>query len=173
VEKKEFFLAGKIVGAHGVKGSIRIYSYAESLSVYERGSFILVADGTGVEKNYKIKWVKAHGRGALLAFEGIENRNLAENLVGSELFIKKDRLPELEAGDFYWFDIIGLAVFTTDNQFIGNVESIIRTGSNDVYVVRDAQKDRADETLIPALESVVLAIDLTRKRMVVALPEGL
>ena len=173
MEKKGFFLAGKIVGAHGVKGNLKIFSFAESLSVFEKGSAILVVDSSGFEKYFKVKWVKPHGRSALLSLGGIENRNLAKTLIGSGLFVKKERLPELRDGAYYWFDIIGLAVFTTDENYVGIVKSIIPTGSNDVYVVWDAQKDSNNEILIPAIESVVLKIDLDQKRMVVALPEGL
>jgi len=171
VEKNGFVLVGKIVGAHGVKGNIKAYSYAESLSVYKPGSSILIINPKGLEKSYKIKWVKPHGRFILLSLKGVESRNSAETLIGSGFFIERDSLPELEDGSYYWFDIIGLSVFTTDEQYIGHVESIISTGSNDVFVVRDQNKD--NETLIPALESVVLEIDFKLKTMRVNLPEGL
>lgn len=173
MEKKGFLLIGKIVGAHGVKGNIKAHSYAESLSVFEREKSILVVNAKGFEKTFKINWVKPHGRAVLLSLNGIDNRDLAETLVGSELFVKRDRLPKLVDGSYYWFDIIGLAVFTTDDNYLGLVESIIPTGSNDVYVVKDARKGRDNEILIPAIESVVLKIDLEQKRMVVDLPEGL
>jgi len=173
VEKKGFLPIGKIVGAHGVKGNIKVYSFAESLSLFEQGSSILVVSAKGSEKIFKIKWIKPHGRVVLLSLEGIENRDLAETLIGSELFVKRDSLPKLIDGSYYWFDIIGLAVFTNDEKYIGRVESIIPTGSNDVYVVKDAQKDRDNEILIPAIESAVLEIDLEQKRMIVDLPEGL
>lgn len=173
MEKKGFLPIGKIVGAHGVKGNLKVYSYAESLSLFEQESSILVVSAKEFEQIFKIKWIKPHGRVALLSLEGIENRDLAETLIGSELFVKRDRLPKLVDGSYYWFDIIGLAVFTNDEKHIGRVESIIPTGSNDVYVVKDAQKDRDNEILIPAIESVVLEINLEQKRMIVDLPEGL
>jgi 16S rRNA processing protein RimM len=173
VEKKGFLPIGKIVGAHGVKGNVKVYSFAESLSLFEQESSILVVSAKGSEKIFKIKWIKPHGRVVLLSLEGIENRDQAETLIGSELFVKRDSLPKLVDGSYYWFDIIGLAVFTNDEKYIGRVESIIPTGSNDVYVVKDAQKDRDNEILIPAIESAVLEIDLEQKRMIVDLPEGL
>jgi len=173
VEKKGFLPIGKIVGAHGVKGNVKVYSFAESLSLFEQESSILVVSAKGSEKIFKIKWIKPHGRVVLLSLEGIENRDLAETLIGSELFVKRDSFPKLVDGSYYWFDIIGLAVFTNDEKYIGRVESIIPTGSNDVYVVKDAQKDRDNEILIPAIESAVLEIDLEQKRMIVDLPEGL
>jgi len=173
VEKNGFLPVGKIFGAHGIKGNIKVYSYAESLSVFEPGSSILVINAKGSETTYKIKWVKPHTRYFLLSLKGIESRDSVQTLIGSELFIEKADLPELEDGSYYWFDIIGLSVFTTDEQYLGKIESIISTGSNDVFVVKDPNKEQENETLIPALESVVLEIDFKLKTMRVDLPEGL
>lgn len=173
MEKNGFVPVGKIVGAHGVKGNIKVYSYAESLSVFKPGSLILLINPKGFEKNYKIKWVKPHSKLALLALKGVENRNSVETLIGSVFFIERANLPEPEDGSYYWLDIIGMSVFTTDDEYIGLVESIIPTGSNDVFVVRNPNKAHDNETLIPAIESVILEIDLKRKTMRVDLPEGL
>jgi len=173
VGKNGFIPVGKIVGAHGVKGNIKVYSYAESLSVFKPGSLILLINPKGFEKNYKIQWVKPHGKLALLALKGVENRNSVETLIGSVFFIERANLPEPEDGSYYWLDIIGMSVFTTDDEYIGVVESIIPTGSNDVFVVRNPNKAHDNETLIPALGSVILKIDLKLKTMRVDLPEGL
>jgi len=173
VGKNGFLLVGKVVGAHGVKGNIKVYSYAESLAVFDAESSILVIDPKGLEKWYAVQWVKPHHRLILLSLQGITRRSQVEPLVGSELFIEKKRLPEPEDGSYYWFDLIGLEVFSIDNEYLGRLESIIATGSNDVYVVKNSKKGPNNEILIPALESVVLEIDLDRKRMKVDLPEGL
>ena len=165
-----FISIGKIVNAHGVEGAIKIYSYAESLSVFNPGNMILVRNpGDSPDKYYKVKWSAPHSRFVLLTFEGIDSRNLADNLKECELFIEKAGLPELEENTYYWEDIIGLSVYTDDGIFLGRVESIIQTGSNDVYVVKDGKS----EILVPAMKSVVLKIDLDKKTMKVNLPEGL
>ncbi|MGD8449258.1 MAG: ribosome maturation factor RimM [Desulfobacterales bacterium] len=173
MEKNGFVPVGKIVGAHGVKGNIKIYSYTESLSVFNPGSLILLINPKGFEKSYKIKWVKPHGRLTLLSLKGVENRNTVETLIGSVFFIERASLPEPGDGSYYWVDIIGISVFTADDEYIGLVESIIPTGSNDVFVVRNPDKAHDSEILIPAIESVILEIDLERKTMRVDLPEGL
>jgi 16S rRNA processing protein RimM len=90
-------------------------------------------------------------------------------MVGCDLFIKKSELPELEEGTYYWFDLIGIDVYTTQEEYLGRIASIVETGSNDVYVVKNGEQ----EILIPALETVVLDIDLGKKQMRVDLPEGL
>jgi 16S rRNA processing protein RimM len=167
--KNNDVLIGKIVGAHGVNGNFKIISYAESLSVFQPGSEVCVAPGPGREKNYEINWVKPHTKVDLLSLKGIGTRDQAQALVGSDLFIDKSRLPDTDEGTYYWFDLIGLEVRSDDGKYLGLLESIIQTGGNDVYVVTDQDS----EILIPAIESVVLQIDLENKRMLVRLPEGL
>lgn len=167
--KHRHVLIGKIVGIHGVKGNTRLRSYAESLSVFKSGSSILIRDLDGRENHYEINWVKPHTGTPLLSLKGITNRDQAKALIGGELFIPQSELPELDEDTYYWHDLIGLEVYTQAEEYLGRIESIIETGSNDVYVVK---KDD-EEVLIPALESVVLEIDLQRKRMRIDLPEGL
>jgi 16S rRNA processing protein RimM len=169
VEKKGYVLIGEIIGTHGIKGSNKFRSYAESPDVFEPGRFILIRESSGRETSREISWVKHRSRTSLLSFKGVNDRNQAEILLGAELFIPKAELPQLENGSFYWFDLIGIEVFTTEEVYLGRIESIIETGSNDVYVVKNRQK----EVLIPALESVIIAVDLEQKRMQVDLPEGL
>ncbi len=173
MSENQFITIGKIVGAHGVKGNLKVRSYAESLSSFETGALIRVRNTRGVEKNYHIKWAKLHSRGILLAFADVDERSLAEALVGSELLIDKKTLPELEAGTYYWSDLVGLSVFSKDEDYIGCITAILTTGSNDVYVVANVIQGRQKEVLIPALESVVLNIDLEKRVMHVDLPEGL
>jgi len=168
-EKKGFLLIGKIVGAHGIKGNCKIRSYAESLTAFQPGSKIRLITSSGQENTYEINWIKPHSKVDLLSLKGVETRHQAETLIGSELFIEKEKLPELDDGSYYWFDLIGMDVFTTDSAHLGRLERVIQTGSNDVYVV----KKGSDEILIPALASVVIDIDLEHKRMQVDLPEGL
>ena len=162
-------LIGKIVGIHGIKGTNKLRSYAESLSVFSPGRSILVRDLHGREASYEIHWVKPHTGTPLVSFKGIVNRDQAKTLLGAELFIPQSELPELDEDTYYWYDLIGIEVVTITGEFLGRIESIIETGSNDVYVVKRHEK----EVLIPALESVVLEIDLAQKRMQVDLPEGL
>lgn len=171
MEKNGLLLIGKIIGAHGVKGCIKVNSYAESPSIFKPNSLILAKNTGGFEKSYTIAWAKPHKNVVRMSLKEVTSLSLAEAIIGSELFIEKATLSEPEDGAYYWFDIIGLSVFTTDDVYIGRVESIIPTGSNDVYVVKNPDKDK--EILIPALESIVLKIDLARAAMTVDLPEGL
>ncbi len=170
MSKERFLSIGKIVDAHGIHGAVKVYSYSESFSLFETGNMLYTIDVPGsIDSCYKIKWSAPHSRFVLVLFDGIDSRSQAHSLKGYELFIEKTNLPELEEKTYYWDDIIGLDVYATDGGFLGKIESIIRTGSNDVYVVKNKEK----EVLIPALESVVLNVDFDRKTMKVIIPEGL
>ena len=173
VQKTGFLVVGKIIGSHGIKGNLKVRSYAESETVFKPGKSILVIQVGHIEKKYSIRWVKPHGRSMLLSLKGIEDRNTADSLAGAGIFIQRTELPELNEGSYYWIDIIGLSVFSTDDQFIGCIESIMPTGGNDVYVVKNHDVNDRHEILIPAIESVVLNIDFKNKIMRVDLPEGL
>ncbi len=164
---------GKIVGVHGLKGNLKVYSYAESVETYRTVTQLIVKDANGNDACYRISEIKAHQRQLLLSLEGINTREQARTLTGCKLFIEQANLPELESGIYYWSDIIGLSVFTITDKYLGRIESVLQTGANDVYVVKSDGDYPIKETLIPALESVVQAVDLKQRTMIVDLPEGL
>ena len=127
-QKQGHVLIGEIVGIHGIKGTNKLRSYAESLSVFVPGNSILVRDRLGREAHYEISWVKPHTGTPLLSLKGVLNRDQAKTLVGSELFIPESDLPQLDEDTYYWHDLIGIAVYTEAEEFLGRIESIIETG---------------------------------------------
>ena len=169
MQENGFLLVGKIVGSHGLKGALKVYPYAESLSVFEAGRQIRL-DHKGVPPVFHvIERSEPYKQTLRLFLEGVASLDRAKELVGARLFVEMSMLPELAEGTYYWFDLIGVSVFTVDDRYLGRVDSIIPTAGNDVYVVKDSDR----EILIPALESVVQAIDVEKKTMRVELPEGL
>lgn len=159
---------GKIIGTHGLKGGARVYSWAESPDSFGVGMRLMAETPAG-EVALTVKSAAPHKKGLLLTFKEVGHINTLEPLVGSELFVDRADLPDPEDGSYYWVDIIGLRVETEAGVFLGTVDSIFPTGSNDVYVVKDGKK----EILVPALASVLKEIDLAQGVMVVDLPEGL
>ena len=164
---------GKIVGAHGIKGVVKVFSYAESTTRFQSGMPLYLKDSYGHGFAIKVIWAKPHSKTILLSLEGIQKRSQAKELIGSELFIKKSELEALTDGSYYWVDLMGLAVYRVSGEYIGEISDIIQTGSNDVYVAKHFVGETPIEVLIPALESVVKEIDLDRRIMRVDLPEGI
>ncbi|MDD5434256.1 MAG: ribosome maturation factor RimM, partial [Nitrospira sp.] len=80
-----------------------------------------------------------------------------------------EELPVLEKNRYYEFEIVGMDVFSEDGKYIGRIEEIFSTGSNDVYVVKDGET----EYLIPAVHYVVKSVDVAGKRMIISMIEGL
>ena len=160
---------GKIVGAHGRAGTVKVFSYAESQATIAIGDTILLKSPQGNIQKRLINWIKPHHRHLLISLKGVDDRNKADSLKASILMIDRDRLPEPEENTYYWCDLIGMTVNNTDGVYVGVIERIIATGANDVYVIKDQEK----ETLIPAVAAVVKRVDLEKRCMQVKLPEYL
>jgi 16S rRNA processing protein RimM len=173
VPSEEFLLIGKITGLHGIRGGLKVVSYAETPDIFEADVSFLVVDATGQTHTRTIEWVKPHKRGLLFSFHEIQDRDAAETLLQAEIYMKKADLPLLEEDTYYWFELEGLSVVDTDGKYLGRIESIFSTGSNDVYVVKNEAEGAGCELLLPALASVVRSVDLDQGYMTVELPEGL
>jgi 16S rRNA processing protein RimM len=160
---------GEVIGAHGISGGVKIYYYADSIEFLAPGTQVVIDSAPG-RAVYKIVHARPHRKTVRVALEGVTTRNQAEALVGCGVFIPKERLPDLEEEDsYYWVDLIGLNVYSVSGEHLGEITGIIPTGANDVYVIQAP----AGEILVPAIASVVLEIDLAGSRMIVELPEGL
>jgi len=172
-DRDDLLLVGKVVGAHGIRGNLKVHSYTESLSVYEtkEGIHVILPDGS--IRTMTVDRVWRHGKGVLMIFESVTRRDQAEGLIGAELFVEKEYLPALEEDTYYWFDLVGLRVVDAAGASLGRLVRVISTPGNDVYVVRGERGGQPKETLIPAIGDVVLGIDLEGGTMTVDLPEGL
>ncbi len=158
------------MSAHGIKGYVKVYCEPQSFQVLKHGSTVSLKDRRGAESFHEILDARPQGRTLLILLKGISDRSKAETLAGSEILVERSSLPELEEDTYYWTDILGLKVYSADDHYIGVVESIIETGSNDVYAVRTPEDK---EILIPSIAAVVLEIDLNNRTIRVDLPEGL
>ena len=164
---------GKIVSAHGISGVVKVYSYAESTRYYTGQDDLLLVDPSGSEQRFGVLWAKPHQNTLRLALKDVTTRTQAQALVGWTIWISRKSLPPLEDDTYYWIDLIGMAVFGPDDEYLGHITEIITTGANDVYVVKTPDNAPVKEILLPAISSVVIAVDIAGKRMNVVLPEGL
>ena len=169
VDETRYLAIGEVVGIHGIRGHLKVLSYAESVDLFAPGNELVLSRKGKPAGTFVVVSCRPHKRVILIELEGIQSIEAAEVFVGCEFVVDKKSLPPLEKGLYYWFEIIGLEVYTLDNRTLGHVRAVFPTGSNDVYVVRRGKK----EVLIPALDSVVVDVDLKQGIMKVDLPEGL
>lgn len=155
---------GKIVAPHGVRGDIRIMPLTEKPEQFLDLEYLLLHDG----RKLTIKNARFHKRMVLVTTEEITTMNDAELLRDQEVLINSEDLPQLEDGQFYVADLIGMTVVDENGEKIGTFKDSLSTGSNDVYIIA---VPGAKDILLPALEIYVKEINLAEKRMVVTLPE--
>ncbi len=165
----QFFEIGKIVKSCGLKGRMKAVSYRESNDKLQNLDELYIDCGNNMKGPFKVKSVRSRGKSFFLELEGVGNLQSANAFVGCRVLIPTDKLEELPAGEYYWRDMIGLKVVTEDGRFLGVIEAILPTGSNDVYVCSGGER----EVLLPGIADVIRKIDIDRGMMVVRLLEGL
>ena len=167
--ESETVLLGKVVATHGIRGQLRIVLFSGDFSSVAGLDSVMLKRPDGGMENFPVTATARHGKKVLLTLKGFASINQALPLVGRELHVRRDQLPELPEGEYYWCELLGLRVVTDRGEVLGTLTEIIATGSNDVYVVKSEER----EYLIPALEEVVREIDLAGRIMKVSPPEGL
>jgi len=162
-------ILGRVTKPQGLKGEVRVALLGGSADVFRQCAEVrAVREGTP-ERLLTLESIRVQGRVLVAKFAGVQDRAAAECLVGHDLEIAEDDVPDLPDGEYYTFQLEGLEVVTVAGERLGILEEVLDLPAHDVYVVR--QEDR--EVLLPATEEVVKEIDLGRRRMVVRLLEGL
>jgi len=158
---------GEILTTFGNKGELKVSPLTDDLERFKKLKYVFFKMPEGYTKMH-IASVRNHKNAVILSFEEIPDMSSAEKFRNIYICIEEEQLVQLPKDHYFIFQMIGLEVYEK-GIFLGKIENVIQTGSNDVYIVKDNKK----EILIPALKSIVEKIDLDAKKMVVSLPEGL
>ena len=166
-----YFEIGKVAGAHGVKGALRVFPTTEDPSRFRllKEALILFQ---GEKKAYPIQQVSFHKQFVLLSLEGIGDRDMAERLKGATLLVPEAEAIPLEENEYYNRDLYGMRVYTDTGEDLGILTEIYPTGANDVYEVKKNPQDK-QFLLLPAIRQCILQVDVKERIMVVHLLKGL
>ena len=160
---------GTIVGTHHLMGSVKINSMFEGIDVIVGERVLLEKDNR--RKVLLVKSVKRiNEKKAIINFEGINNIDLAKELNGLQIKIRRDLLPEKTEDDFYLKDLLGVEVFEKGEK-IGEVIDIMETAAHDILVIQDIKNHK--EILVPQIDVFVKKIDFDNNKMDVELIEGM
>mgnify|MGYP000982850255 FL=1 len=159
----ERIVIGRVGAAHGIRGELRIIPLTDFPERFAALREVMVGD-----ELLHIESVKPQGKNFLMRFREYTVREDAQKLTGRLLTVARAEAAPLDEGEYYVFDIVGLTVYDEEDNELGTVENVLRTGSNDVYAVRS---EDGHEILIPALRKVVRTIDVPNGRMTVRLSE--
>lgn len=160
---KDPIVLGRIAGLFGVRGWVKVFSHTEPREA------VVKYDGLLYRK--RDEWLplsivegRRHAKTVIARIAAIDDREQAATMVGAEIGIRREALPEPGNGQYYWSDLEGLKVVDEDGTDFGRVSYMLETGANDVMVLQGER-----ERLIPfVMEKVVKIVDLEKREIVVS-----
>jgi len=158
-------MIGKIVNAAGLKGEVKVYSYAASKERFGRLKKIYIEDS-----RHEIEGIRYLKEAVVLKLAGIDGRNAAESVKGMGVYMDEADLPELSEGEYFIRDMIGMAVFDDKGNKVGELCDVLQSRAQDLYEVLT---EDGGKILIPAVDEFIKNIDIEKKRIDVKLIEGL
>ena len=165
----EYIEIGQIVNTNGLKGIVKVNPFTDDIGKFEDLKYVYIQLKNELKK-VKIEQVRYNKNQVLLKLEGIDSIEEAEKYRNFYLKTEKESQEDLGEDTYYIVDLIGLDVYTAKNEYLGKIEDVFPTGSNDVYVVKD---NLGKQILIPAIADVVKKVDLKNKKMIINLIPGL
>lgn len=153
---EQYVVMGKLTSSYGVKGWLRVYSWTSPIEgILDYDTWLV--EHNGQRTAMTLDGGQRHGKGLIVRLDGVDSREAAENLAGATIWLKTAELPALEDDEYYWYQLEGLNVRTSEGVALGRVAYLFETGANDVLVVRGEDRER----LIPFLpDDVIQQIDL-------------
>lgn len=160
---------GVISSTHGIKGEVKVFPTTDDVNRFRELKDILL--DTGKEQIVlEIEGMKFFKQFVILKFKGIDNINDVEKYKGKDLLITREKAVKLEEGEYFIFDLIGSKVITDEDVDLGELTEVLKTGANDVYVVKTKE---GKELLIPYIKECVLHVDIEKKLIQVHMIPGL
>jgi len=162
--KRPLIQMGVITGAHGVRGDVTVKSFTEVAE--DLAGYGPLLDRSG-RRQFRLR-IKGKTRGLLVAaLAEVRNRDEAEALKGTGLFLPRDSLPEPEEESFYYADLIGLRVEDGEGRLLGLVKAVDDHGAGDLLTIA---REEGGELLLPFTRQVVPSVDLAARRLIVDPP---
>jgi 16S rRNA processing protein RimM len=160
---------GRITGAHGLKGALRLRPDNPDSDTLEQVARVFL-ESAGQAREFRLTGMtRLNATTRRITLEGVADVNAAEALKGAVVMLAAEDVPAAKPGEFYYYEAIGCEVFLTDGRRLGAIEEIFSTGAHDIWVVRDSER----EVLVPVIEDVVKAMDFAARRVTIEPIPGL
>jgi 16S rRNA processing protein RimM len=164
---------GRVVGAHGLRGELRVRLFGDGPDNLALQEFVWLGDDRddATARSYRVLGTGSGRTGEIrLAIEGVGDRDGALALRGLVVLVAPGDLSPLEEGEFYWHELIGCRVETGSGELIGEVAELWSTGPHDVLVVRG---EEGRQILVPTAREIMTDVDPEARRIVIDPPDGL
>lgn len=159
---------GAIAGAFGVRGEVRLKSFCTTPEDIAAYAPLYTEDGS---RSFTVKITRVIPNGLAARLSGVSTKDQADALRGCRLFAERDKLPVLPDDEFYHADLIGLEVVDAGGTRIGTVRAVHNHGASDLLEVMGPGLKHP--VLLPFTREIVPTVDLTAKRLIADIPEGL
>lgn len=160
---------GRIVAPFGVQGWVKIHPFGDDpLSWRNMSHWWLSSDDAAPAsqwKQYTLAACRAHGKGLVAALTEVPDRSSAEAIDGFYIAAPREALPKPAEGEYYWGDLVGLAVENEAGEALGTVKGLVSTGAHDVLQLQEGEGEGSVERLIPFVAAYVLDVDLAARRI--------
>ena len=161
---------GRVLKANGVRGELRVLPLTDFPERFDTlGEVFLVEKGCPARR-VAVEKARRQGRIVIVKLDGVEDRRAAEMLAGATLEVGRSEAVALPKRNYFVFDIVGLEAVTEDGRSVGRVKDVLKLPAHDVYVL---ESETGEEIMIPAVESIVIRVDLRTRQMVIRPLEGL
>jgi 16S rRNA processing protein RimM len=159
-------LIGRITGAHGIKGEVKLQSFTAEPEAIARYGALRTGGGETIE----IEKLRPQKQGFVAVLKDVRDRNRADALSGSELFIERAKLPATAENETYVHDLVGLVAVTPDGSEFGKIVDVANFGAGDLLDIE--RPGEAATVLIPFTDEFVPDVNLAAGRITIDLPEG-
>ncbi len=167
---QDYFEIGQIVNTSGLNGVLKVNLFTDDLTKIEEFDKVLIEKNKELTE-YVIEKVRYHKNQALIKFKGIEDIETAEGFKNCYIKVHRSSEKELPEDTYYIVDLIGLDVYLDTGEKFGRLKEVfpVQSGNHDIYVVETGEKD----VLLPAIGDVIKDIDISKRKMIIHLLEGL
>ena len=166
---EDFFQVGIYTNTHGIRGEIKVFPTTDDPKRFKKLKQVIMRTPKE-DRIYTIEQVRFAKQMVLLKFKDVDNINDIERYKGSGLFVPRAEAVPLGKDEYFIADLIGITVSTEEGRVLGQLQEVLQTGANDVYVIA---LDTGGELLLPAIKQCILDVDVDRGTMRVHVLEGL
>jgi 16S rRNA processing protein RimM len=165
----ETILVGVLSRPHGIRGELRLEIHSDNPARFAPGSELLLVPSRGPRRPVRVRRFRPVPSGGLIAIEGCETREEAEELQGARLEVERSRVPVAPAGFYYQYELVGCRCFEAAHGELGEVVDLVEDGGGHLLRVQSGGR----ELLVPFVEAFLERVDVAARRIDLKLPPGL
>lgn len=153
-------LIGRLVGTFGLRGEVKLEPLTDFPERFNSLAQMYVGDD---HWRVEVLRCRPHRTHVLIQFAGIDSPEQADKLQGQDVYVPRGEAVDLPEGHYYLYEVVGFNIYLSDGRHLGHITDVIRTGSNDVWVVNEGK----NAVLVPVIRDAVVSLDMSDRSAVV------